>query len=74
MVEGNLVYFVTKGPTAFVTQQGDVNYVTVAKVSEDGGKTVVEKNIFFDDEDFAIQFKREVNFTMEPIKIGGPEE
>ncbi len=73
MVESLLVYFVTEGPVSNLTPQGDRVYQVEARVSGDDGKTVEPMVFTFETEEHAIKFKREVNYKMEPTRLGEEE-
>ena len=65
-----LVYFVSKGPVAGYLPDGTEVWQVGAQVSKDGGKTVETKVFTFGTEEHAIEFKHDVNYKMEPMKIG----
>lgn len=73
MAEGLIVYFVTHGPSRFVTENGNVIYTNKAIASIDKGETCGPMVFNFEEEEQAIQFKRDVNYTME-LTILGEEE
>ena len=69
-----LVYFVTDGPAWGLTDLYDEVWQVLAIVSEDGGKTVTRSTFSFATEEHAIEFKRDINFTLEPTKIGEDDD
>lgn len=72
MVKGLLIYFITKGPEPFFTHDGYRIFRVEAQVSNDG-KTVQPMVFSFEAEEQAINFKRAVNYKMEPTTLGEEE-
>ncbi len=73
MVKGLLVYFVTDGPVWALTNEYDEVWQVQAQVSEDG--KVIRPMVFtFATEEAAIKFKRDINFKLEPTKLGEEDE
>lgn len=73
MSKGLIVYFVTKGPVWGIDLLCDDVWQVEAQVSEDGGKTVRSMVFTFEEEEHALEFKRDVNYTMEPTVLGEEE-
>lgn len=71
--KGLLVYFVTKGPVWALTELYNKVWQVEAQVSKDGGKTVESMVFTFEAEEHAIQFKRDINYQMEPTRLGEEE-
>ena len=52
---------------------GDDVWQVLAQVSHDKGKTMVPMIIAFGSEEHAIEFKRDINFKIEPTVVGEEE-
>jgi len=74
MVENLLIYFVTKGPVRYVTNNGEEVWQVEARVSNDNGETCAPMVFTFETEEYAVKFTREVNYKMEPTRLGGDED
>jgi len=66
------VYFVTEGPVCILTDTYQEVWKVQAKVSNDD-VTVHDMVFTFRTEEHALKFKRDVNYSMEPIDIGKEE-
>jgi len=71
--DGLLIYFVTDGPVPMYTSEGREVWQVQAQVSDDNGKTCEPMVFTFDTEEHAIKFKRDINYKMEPTKLGEKE-
>ena len=69
-----LVYFVTKGPIAHDTSEGNTCYLVEAQISADNGETVESMVFSFGIEEHASTFKRDVNNQMEPTILGDEKD
>lgn len=73
MAKDILVYFVTKGPVWNCHSNVTTVWQVEAQVSADDGETVRSMVFTFDTEEHALKFKRDVNHTMEPTRLGEEE-
>ena len=69
MVIDPLVYFVLGLPKETADQNGKVMWRIHSKGSLDGGKTVEDLVHYFDTQENAVRFKRDVNYATEPVKL-----
>lgn len=67
--EGLIIYFITKGPVSYDTDDGDVSYTVEGQVSDDGGETVTTMLFRFETHEYALDFKNKVNNKIEPTII-----